>query len=283
MDTIDVEGVQLAYDETGQGAPVVCVHGAWTDRHAWDAVAPMLARRYRVIAYDRRGHSDSQRPPGIQGVDVHAADLAALIAGLGAAPAHILASSFGCEIALRLAMHHPDRVASLCLHEPPTFGVLDDDPASEQYSRRLGALLDDVVADIEGGRHEAAARRFVETIAVGPGGWELLLEQVRQTMAFNAPTFLDVVGDPTQGMLDRDELAAITAPVLLTGGAQTPSATPHAAVNDALAAALPYVERYTFAGAGHIPHRTHADELARVAIAFLDEVTSRPDLASVRS
>lgn len=61
--------------------------------------------------------------------------------------------------------------------------------------------------------------------------------------------------------------------MLLTGGAHSDPAD--SAVVACLAGALPHARRYTFAGAGHVPHRTHPDELARVVRGFLDRVTAK--------
>lgn len=60
MSEIEVNGVRLRYELTGQGDELVLVHGSWDDRHGWNAVTPLLADRFRVLAYDRRGHSESE-------------------------------------------------------------------------------------------------------------------------------------------------------------------------------------------------------------------------------
>ena len=58
-----VNGVQLFLEQTGErGAPLVLVHGSWGDHHNWDAVVPALSKSFRVVTYDRRGHSRSERP-----------------------------------------------------------------------------------------------------------------------------------------------------------------------------------------------------------------------------
>ena len=75
--------VKLYYEEAGSGQPLVLVHGSWTDHHSWDLVAPSFAERFRVITYDRRGYSQSERPAGQGSLHVHVADLAALIEGQG--------------------------------------------------------------------------------------------------------------------------------------------------------------------------------------------------------
>ena len=65
MATLEVNGVRLFYELQGTGAvPLVLVHGSWNSHHAWDLVAPRLAEVFRVLTYDRRGHSQSERPTG---------------------------------------------------------------------------------------------------------------------------------------------------------------------------------------------------------------------------
>src|SRR5687768_5381676 len=91
MATVTVNGVRLAYDDLGSGPPVVWVHGGFTDRRGFDLVVPLLVDEFRVVAYDRWGHSQSERRPGEQSVAHHVADLAALVERLDAAPAHLVA------------------------------------------------------------------------------------------------------------------------------------------------------------------------------------------------
>ena len=272
MSTINVNGVKLAYDEAGTGRPVIWVHGSWTDRQGARLVAPLLAERYRMITYDRRGHSQSERPPGPHGVMAHVTDLAELIEQLDARPAHLVTNSMGGEIALKLAMHRPELVASLCLHEPPLYGIVADDPQIEQELQDLQARFDRVRAELQRGNHETAARMFMETVAIGPGAWDALPEPSRQTFTQNAPTALDDVNDPTRGTLDLSRLALLTFPVLLTvGGRSDPLA---AAISARLADALPNPVTYTFEDAGHIPHLTHPDLFAAVVKGFLDDVAA---------
>ncbi len=122
-----VNGVQLYWELTGElGDLLVLVHGSWGDHHNWDAVVPGLSRSFRVLTYDRRGHSHSERPAGHGSVREDVADLAALIEHLQLGPAHIAGNSFGGSIVLRLAGERPDLFRSLIVHEPPLFGLLAD-------------------------------------------------------------------------------------------------------------------------------------------------------------
>ena len=60
-----VNGVQLFYEINGTGeVPLVFVHGSWDFHHDWDPIVPRLADSFRVVTYDRRGHSESERPTG---------------------------------------------------------------------------------------------------------------------------------------------------------------------------------------------------------------------------
>ena len=62
MPTATVNGVRLFFAHSGYGPPLLLIHGSWADHAAWDQVVPALAQHFRVLTYDRRGHSQSQRP-----------------------------------------------------------------------------------------------------------------------------------------------------------------------------------------------------------------------------
>src|ERR671915_741574 len=99
-----VNGVRVAYELTGSAeVPLVLVHGSWGSHHNWDPVVPALAAQFRVVTYERRGHSDSERPPGQGSFREDVADLAALIEHLGLAPAWVVGNSSGAIITLQLA------------------------------------------------------------------------------------------------------------------------------------------------------------------------------------
>ena len=58
----EANGVRLYYEIHGGGEPLVLVHGSWVDATRWRFVVPGLAESFRVLVYDRRGHSRSERP-----------------------------------------------------------------------------------------------------------------------------------------------------------------------------------------------------------------------------
>ncbi|HEX6132251.1 MAG TPA: alpha/beta hydrolase [Actinomycetota bacterium] len=267
MATATVNGVRLFYEMAGDGgAPLVLVHGSWDSHEDWDLVVPRLAGSFRVFAYDRRGHSRSERPAGPGSVREDVADLAALVEHLGLAPAWVVGNSFGASITLRLAVERPDLLRGLVVHEPPLFGLLADDPALAPMLDEVRRRVESVVRRIASGDHAGAAEEFVENVALGPGSWSQLPPELRRTFVANAPTFLDEANDPEALAFDLDRVRGLSRPALLTLGDQSPPT--FAPVVAKLAGALPRGQVRTFRGAGHIPHATHPDAFVEAIIAF---------------
>jgi pimeloyl-ACP methyl ester carboxylesterase len=265
MPTISVNGVQLFVEQAGtQGPPLLLVHGSWGDHHNWDAVVPALSKSFRVVIYDRRGHSQSERLATQGGIEEDADDLAELARTLGIVPAHIIGNSFGASIALRAAIRHRDIFASLVVHEPPLFGLLPStDVAVKGFQQRVNAII----AMFQRGNSRGGAEQFVETIALGPGMWQQLPDAMRETFVFNAPTWLDEMQEPAAMTMDVTQLAGFDRLALLTKGTQSPPL--FGRVMEKLAKALPRHSQHTFAGAGHMPHVTHPNDYVRVVSRFV--------------
>ena len=255
MAIVDVNGADLFYEASGDGHPLVLVHGSWGDHNNWAAVVPGLAESFRVITYDRRGHSRSTGS-GTTADDV--ADLAALIETVAGGTSHVAGNSFGAIVTLKCSIARPDLFRTLSAHEPPLFGLITSDPAYPSIAERIGA----VVRILEDGDMETGAKTFVETIAFGPGAWATLPEPVRTTFIRNAATWLDEQQDAGWDAIDLGALSAFSRPVQLSQGDQP---SPFAPVIAKLRRALPGAEHHVFAGAGHVPHVTHpADYVARL-------------------
>lgn len=266
-----VNDVSLFYELTGDaGPPMALVHGSWSDHHGFDRVVAGLAESFRVLAYDRRGHSRSERPITQGSVREDRDDLAALLDHLGMSPAHVVASSFGGVISLNLATIRPELFRSVVSHEPPLLDVVPFDhplrTAADDAVARAARLAEQAEAD----PHEAA-RRFVEEVAFGPGSWDQLTRFLRETFVRNAPTFADERRDREAGRVDLERLRAFNRPILLSKGETSPPYL-HAIV-DVLVASLPEAEAKTYAGGGHAPQVTHAEEY----VATVTEFAKRAD------
>jgi pimeloyl-ACP methyl ester carboxylesterase len=250
-----INSVELYYEVTGSGEPMVPVHGSWDDHHNWDTVVPLLSQSFQVVTFDRRGHSQSQTGSGQGSFAEDADDLARLIEQLGLAPAHVVGNSGGAAIALRLAGKRPDLCRSLVVHEPPLIDLLQGKPEFQAMVTGFYARVGAVVDLLRAGQMQAAAERFVETVAFGPGAWTTLPQPIRDTFIRNAPTFLDESNDPEGLTLDLGSLHAFDRPSLVTAG--TESAPFFKPITAAVAEALPSSTFHTFEGAGHVPHLSH--------------------------
>ena len=251
---MNLNGVELHVEPpAGDGELLILVHGGWTDHNTWAAIVAPLARRFRVVTYDRRGHSRSERGPGPAPRRQDEDDLAALIGALGGGPAHLVGTSYGAAISLSLAARRPDLVRSVLAHEPPLIGSV---PVPE-----VEAVFRDVQAQIASGDVERGTRRFFEELALGPGGWELVPEPIRRIAVGNAQTFVDLREDPAWATLDVAAVAACPRPMAVTHGDAGPAWLPYVAV---AVADLIGREAVRIPGAGHSPHLTHPEAFAAV-------------------
>jgi pimeloyl-ACP methyl ester carboxylesterase len=270
MPELHVDGVALHHVVQGDGPPLVLVHGSWSDHTTWAASVDALADAFRVVRYDRRGHSRSLHPPGPRTRRRrvrHEDDLAALIEAVGA-PVHLAATSYGALIALGLAARRPDLVLRIAAHEPPAPELATAPEAASRTAEVLAGVRV-VVAEIDAGRTRDAARRFVEEVALGEGAWDALPPALRDVFCANAATFAIEQRDPAWARVDHEALRVLGDRILLTQGDAGPRwLRLH---TDALAHVLPGARTATIAGAGHAPQGTHPAAYADLVTRFLLE------------
>lgn len=268
MPTIPVNGVTLYYELRGErGSPLVFVHGGWGDHHNWDRVASVFAREHRVVAYDRRGYSQSERSsqPGTFEDDVD--DLAGIIEGLGLAPAHVIGSSSGGAHALSLGLTRPELCRTLVLGEPGALSLVRDDPVALADFERNSGPIEQVNAAIDRGDYEVGARGFVEQM-FGPSAWDTLPLAVRQTFVHNAPRASGEWRALLREQFAIEALRSMRVPSLLLKGGR--SILWAGRVVDQLAMLLPDAQVAALPDAGHTPHLTHPEEYVRVVSAFIE-------------
>jgi 2-hydroxymuconate-semialdehyde hydrolase len=117
--SIAAAGITTNFHDSGEGYPVLFIHGsgpgvsAWAN---WRLALPELAKRHRVLAPDMVGFGFTARPAGIAyDLETWVKQAVGLLDALGLARAHIVGNSFGGAIALALAIRHPERVGRLVL------------------------------------------------------------------------------------------------------------------------------------------------------------------------
>jgi pimeloyl-ACP methyl ester carboxylesterase len=264
MPHISINDVELYYEVQGSGPPLVLVHGSWDNHAVWDQVAVRLADRFRVLSYDRRGHTRSERPPGPRSRRQDEDDLASLIAELAGEAAYVAANSFGGVISLGLAARRPELIRAVAVHEPPAMIAADGELA--ELAQATLSTLEAVLDEIESGADERATRRFLDEVAIGPGAWELCPPEMRAALVENAPAFLAEQRDPDAFVLDFGAVRLSGCPMLLTKGDESPLWLQM--LLDRLGELLPLAAKTRLPGAGHVPHETNPAEYADVIDAF---------------
>jgi len=111
--TVRAHGAAFHVVRTGQGRPLLLLHG-WPEFWlTWEPVMARLAGRFTLYAPDLRGFGDSDKPDGLFGPDQHAADMLALMDTLGLTKAGIVGHDVGGALMQPLARHAPERIAGL--------------------------------------------------------------------------------------------------------------------------------------------------------------------------
>jgi 3-oxoadipate enol-lactonase len=123
MERIEANGTSISFKRSGEGPPLLLLHGAEADHSMFDAFGAALAPHFTVIAYDQRDSGGTRNPLATYGLSELADDLTALIAVLGFTRAHVFGTSFGGAIAQVAAIRHPARIDRLVLASTFHIGV----------------------------------------------------------------------------------------------------------------------------------------------------------------
>lgn len=133
---IEVEGTRVRFRDEGEGPPVVLIHGFASSLETWDLVAPVLAKKHRVISLDLKGFGWTDRPDGDYSPWAEAKIVRALMDRRGIERAAIVAHSWGSSVALALALGAPERVTRIALYDAWVFE--DQIPTFFRLARRNG-------------------------------------------------------------------------------------------------------------------------------------------------
>ena len=115
MPKLQLNGIELYYEEAGSGFPLVFCHEFAGDMRSWEPQVRHFSRRYRVVTFNYRGYPPSSVPPDgtAYGQDIIIEDLRQLMAMVGIERAHIIGLATGGNLALNFAIAHPGMVSGL--------------------------------------------------------------------------------------------------------------------------------------------------------------------------
>lgn len=265
------DGVRLAYEDYGSGAPVMFVAGWVLNADMWEYQVPcFLERGYRCVLPDRRGHGRSDRPPGGYDIDTRADDLAALIEHLDLWEITLVAhSAGGGEAARYLARHGQGRVARVAFLAAvlPFLKQADDNPAGLPQ-----AACDEAVAQFRRDRPKWFADRAQGYFAthLGHDASPALIENEVRRCLSASPVATAEMWKSSFHADHRDDVRAITVPVLIIHGAADQSA-PVDLTGRRTAKLVPGCVYNEYPAAGHGLYVTHAEQVNADLVKFIHD------------
>ena len=269
--TTSIRSVELAYTDTGgSGRPIVLIHGWPLDHTSWSANIPALtAAGFRVIAYDRRGFGDSDKPLTGYDYDQLSDDLASLLNQLDLRGVTLVGFSMGGgEVARYVARHGQDRVHSVVFASAVTPYLLhgDDNPD--------GPLSKSAAAKMTAGltmSKDSFFDGFLSTF-FSADGVMVVTEAQRQDALAAAEKASKAAALETMaafGFTDfREDLTALSVPALIIHG-DSDATVPFEGSGARTHQALPNSELYVVEGGPHGVNVSHADEFDQVLVQFL--------------
>lgn len=189
--TVDVGGAQIYYARYGKGDPVILLHGGLGNSDHWANQVPALAEHFQVIAIDSRGQGRSTRTKARVTYEVMANDVIAVMDNLKIDRASLVGWSDGGEIALKLAISHPERIAKLFV-----FGANYNSEGSKPRSGRPADTFN---------AYAAKCRADYEKLSKTP-------KQFNELVDWMLPVWRTPMG------FTKDQLRAIQAPTLVADG-----------------------------------------------------------------
>jgi pimeloyl-ACP methyl ester carboxylesterase len=161
IQSVQLDGLRVAYRELGQGPPVLLVHGWPTSSFLWRNVMPHIARANRVVAIDLPGFGESDKPVGIRyNFAFFDGILEGFLAKLGIAELGLAVHDLGGPIGLHWAVDRPERVTRLALLNTlvyPEFSEAVKDFVRRPRDDRARRLRRSLQAPPRCGRRDAAA------------------------------------------------------------------------------------------------------------------------------
>jgi pimeloyl-ACP methyl ester carboxylesterase len=237
----DAGGVRIRYVDHGAGAPVVLVHGFTASiEPAWieTGILPDLARDYRVIAFDLRGHGNSGKPHDPIAYEDLASDVIRLMDHLTLQQAHVVGYSLGGIIVAKLLATHPERFLS---------AVLGGAAYRRSQSERSDRAADEAAREIEAGVYRALLVSTAPTDEP-PLGEEAIRKRSKEISQRNDVLAHAALMRARRALVVTDaEIARIRVPAVAVVGAADP-ALPRV---QAMQAAWPGLELTIVPGAAH--------------------------------
>jgi pimeloyl-ACP methyl ester carboxylesterase len=234
---ITVNGISMAYERSGTGAPLLLVHGFPLDHRTWLPLVPYLEDSFDVIMPDLRGFGHSDAPEGAYQMNKLATDLAALLDGLNIQNTYIAGHSMGGYVSLEFARAAPSRVLGL--------GMISSQVAADPPDRKAGRYSTAEQVMLKGTSVVAGmADKLSANLELAPFFRDLILEQSPQGVI---GALIAMAERPDSGAL----FSSFHFPVVIVHGLVDALIPPER--SHQMKALLPPAKLFELPGIGHTP------------------------------
>ena len=262
---------RLAYDHSGEGPPVVFIHGIGGNKSNWHRQMEALAERFSVHAWDARGYHESDDYEGPLAFEDFSHDLYRFLDHLGVEKAHLLGLSMGARVLMDFHHFYSSRIATLTLCD--CFSSFGNTLSAEERAGFLRLRQEPLLA---GKSFEDLAPDLVDSL-LGPHATpEVRQELMRSIHLLHKGSYLKTL-EATQ-LFDRTaELKKMTMPVLLIYGGEDRLTPPK--FGEKMVCDIPDASMEVIEGAGHLSNLEEPGKFNRLIDAFF---TKHASLASFR-
>ncbi|HLF78972.1 MAG TPA: alpha/beta hydrolase [Dehalococcoidia bacterium] len=268
MPSAKVNGVEIAYQESGTGYPLVWCHEFAGSMESWEPQVHFFSRRYRVITYNARGYPPSEVPsdPAAYSQDHAVEDLYGLLKHLGIARAHIGGLSMGGSTTLHFGIRHPEMARSLIIAAAGSGSTNPD-----EFRATSRALADRL--DREGGagmRDYAMGPSRLQLKRKDPTGWDTFATLLSQHSPLgSAMTMRGVQAGRPPIFAWEEQMKALQVPTLILCGDED-----EACIEPSLFMKrhIPYSGLAFFPQSGHPINLEEPDLYNRLCLDFLTAV-----------
>jgi pimeloyl-ACP methyl ester carboxylesterase len=263
MPFFDHDGCSLHYEEYGQGAPVLLVHGLGSSCQDWEYQIPALSAHYRVIAVDVRGHGRSDKPRERYSIRGFSGDIEALLDYLQLGPVHYVGLSMGGMIGFQLAVDAPHLLTSLTIVNSAPEVKIKSAHDAWQYAKRWG--LARLVS------METIGKGLGKNLFPKPGQSELRHKIARRWAQNDKRAYLASF-DAIVGWGVTERLSRIRCPTLIVTADK--DYTP-VALKEAYIKLIPDARLQVIADSRHATPLDQPAEFNRILMAFIDSHSVR--------
>ena len=224
------DGVQLHYEESGEGQTIVFVHEFAGDHRSWEAQMRYFSRRYRCVAYSARGYTPSDIPSkgSMYSQDIARDDILAILDHLDVEKGHIVGLSMGGFATLHFGIHYSERAHSLVVAGCGYGAEPDRRTQFREETEKVAEMIQSSTGDAFAEQYAQGPTR-VQFQNKDPRGWADFRDQLAEHSLDGAAFTMRGVQSQRPSLFDLEaDLRQITVPMLvLTGDEDEPCLIPN--------------------------------------------------------